>query len=402
MTVDVGTASCPVTLAPTGTGGRGGCSIRATALPVGPYTATASYGGNTDLSGSGPATTPFTVTSPGTIDVSVTGAQTYGGAPSFSETNDAPAGVTITGTLVCTTVDGGQSVSTSLAAGDHTVDGASCSGLTSSNTNYPLSYEGTSGGYVVSKDSSTTKLSKSAPFLSHGDEQAVTLTVSVLTGNGESLPTSDSVTVDVGTTACVATVAPAVGGGQGGCSIGANALAVGPYTASATYGGDTDVTGSGPATTGVPVTQGSTDAATYSCVVPGFKTTGFPVFVSESPSPPASVDAGGTFQTTPGGAGDRPRLGHRPLFEPGRDLAHRQLADHHRERPGNGRSTQRCRRPGHRVGLGHQPAPDRRRRGARTPPTRSPPPTTRSPGRRVREPVSSTSCPGRSTWWSPL
>ena len=116
---------------------------------------------------------------------------------------------------MCTTVDGGLSVSTSLAAGDHTVDGASCSGLTSSNTNYPLSYEGTSGGYVVSKDSSTTKLSKSAPFLSHGDEQAVTLTVSVLTGNGESLPTSDSVTVDVGTTACTATVAPAVGGGQG-------------------------------------------------------------------------------------------------------------------------------------------------------------------------------------------
>ena len=75
----------------------------------------------------------------------------------------------------------------------------------------------------------------------------------------------------------------------------------------------------------------------------------------------------GDLPDHPGGAGDRPRLGHRPLFEPGRHLAHRQLADHHRERPGNGRSTQRCRRPGHRVGLGHQPAPDRRRRGAEHP-----------------------------------
>ena len=228
----------------------------------------------------------------------VTGTQTYGGAPGFAETDDAPAGVTLSGTLVCTTVDGGLSVSTTLGVGHHTVDGTSCSGLTSSNSNYPLFYVGTTDGYGVSKDSSTIKLSKSAPFLSRGNEQAVTLTATVLTGNGESLPTSDSVTIGVGTTQCVATVAPAGGGGRGGCSIGASALPVGPFTATATYGGDADVSGSGPATTGVPVTQGSTDAATYSCVVSGFKTTTFPVFVSESPSPPTSIDAGGTFQTT--------------------------------------------------------------------------------------------------------
>ena len=59
-----GTTSCPATLTPDATGGQGGCRIGATALGVGGTTASASYGGDSDLSGSGPATTPFTVITP--------------------------------------------------------------------------------------------------------------------------------------------------------------------------------------------------------------------------------------------------------------------------------------------------------------------------------------------------
>ncbi len=52
----------------------------------------------------------------------------------------------------------------------------------------------------------------------------------------------------------------------------------------------------------------------YTCTVSGMSgTTSFPVVVSESPAPPASIDAGGTFQTAPAAQVDHPGLGHRPL-----------------------------------------------------------------------------------------
>ena len=170
VTVDVGSTNCVATVAPTSTGGSGGCSIGATDLDVGGYTATATYAGDTDLSGSGPATTPFAVT----------------------------------------------------------------------------------------QDSTTTGLTTNSASQAYGSEQSTTFTVTVRTGNGESLPPGERVTVSVGTTSCVATLTPTGTGGRGGCPIGATALAVGPYTATATYGGDTDLSGSGPATTTFTVTQDST------------------------------------------------------------------------------------------------------------------------------------------------
>jgi hypothetical protein len=69
-------------------------------------------------------------------------------------------------------------------------------------------------------------------------------TVTVLTGNGEELPGTENVTVDVGTATCVAHVAAAPGGGSGSCSIGNSDLAVGTYTASTSYLGDTELQGS--------------------------------------------------------------------------------------------------------------------------------------------------------------
>ena len=110
-----------------------------------------------------------------------------------------------------------------------TIDGSSCSGLTASNSNYHLAYSGATNGYVVTQDSTTTGLTTNSASQAYGSEQSTTFTVTVRTGNGEPLPASESVTVSVGTTSCVATLAPNSTGGRGGCAIGATDLNVGPY-----------------------------------------------------------------------------------------------------------------------------------------------------------------------------
>ncbi len=86
-----------------------------------------------------------------TLDVS--GAQSSGDGLSFTYTTNAPGG-TVSGTLTCTTVDGGTPISPSLALGSYTIDGSSCSGLTSSDQAayavFPSSYVGVPDGFVVS------------------------------------------------------------------------------------------------------------------------------------------------------------------------------------------------------------------------------------------------------------
>ena len=73
------------------------------------------------------------VVAPGSIALTASGSQTYGSTPTFTPTFTAPSGVSVTGTLVCTTVNGGTPIDPSLApGGSYTIDGSSCSGLTSS------------------------------------------------------------------------------------------------------------------------------------------------------------------------------------------------------------------------------------------------------------------------------
>ena len=183
------------------------------------------------------------------VAVTVSGSQSYAGPAAFSQTDNAPAGVSLTGTLTCGSVDGGTPISTTLGVGPHTVDGSSCSGLTASNPSYHLTYAGSASGYVVSKDSTSITLTTTAASQAYGDEGATTFTATVDTGNGESLPARETVTIDVGTASCPATLTPDATGGKGGCQIGNTALGVGATTASASYGGDSDLSGSGPATT---------------------------------------------------------------------------------------------------------------------------------------------------------
>jgi hypothetical protein len=110
-------------------------------------------------------TNGFTV-SPLTVTVAVSGTQNYGGSPSFTYTTNAPGGI-VSGTLVCTTVDGGTPISPATALGSYTVDGSSCSGLSSSDpTDAPISpssYAGVSNGFVVSPTDVTVDVSGTQP-----------------------------------------------------------------------------------------------------------------------------------------------------------------------------------------------------------------------------------------------
>ena len=81
-----------------------------------------------------------------------------------------------------------------------------------------------------------------------------------MTGGHEVLPATENVTVTVGTTSCVAAVAPSGTGGTGTCTILYNALSasVTAYTVGATYAGDTDLSTSTAATTTLTVNKDTT------------------------------------------------------------------------------------------------------------------------------------------------
>ena len=115
---------------------------------------------------------------------------------------------------------------------------------------------------VVNKDNTTTSVSVSPMQATYGNESTSVFTVNVTTAHGESLPTTDKVTVHVGSVSCTASVAPSTGGGTGSCSIGNIDLGASStaYTVSATYPGDADLNASAQATatTGLTVNKDTT------------------------------------------------------------------------------------------------------------------------------------------------
>ena len=182
------------------------------------------------------------------ITVTVSGSQVYGSsAPTFSPSDTPPGGVSVSGTLSCPSVNGGTAISPTMTVGSYTIDAAQCTGITDSDpTGYVIQYAGSTGDFTVSKDSTTTALGVSPGTEPYGQENKATFTVTVSTTNGEELPETDDVDVDVGaTTLCIVHVAPAAGGGTGTCTpTSATAVYAGSYTATADYGGDSDLTGS--------------------------------------------------------------------------------------------------------------------------------------------------------------
>jgi hypothetical protein len=106
------------------------------------------------------------------IPATVSGSWTYGQTPSVSVVASPPSGVSVTGTGTCTTVDGGTPISSTLAAGTHTIDASSCSGLTAP-ASYTISY---SGSLDVGQATPTMTLS-GGPFTYNGSPQGVSVSV---------------------------------------------------------------------------------------------------------------------------------------------------------------------------------------------------------------------------------
>jgi uncharacterized protein YjbI with pentapeptide repeats len=108
--------------------------------PVFPLDYAVSYVGVTD---------GFTVL-PGTVTVHVWGSQTFGGTPSFQESDDAASiGLTLSGILSCTAVEPATPITPALPVNAYTVSGASCSGLVPSNPAANVQYVGMAGQFVV-------------------------------------------------------------------------------------------------------------------------------------------------------------------------------------------------------------------------------------------------------------
>ncbi|MGH9106990.1 MAG: MBG domain-containing protein, partial [Acidimicrobiales bacterium] len=90
----------------------------------------------------------------GAVSVEVSGSQTYG--PSSAQFTYAPgsvpSGVSITGTLDCSSVNGGTAIEPTLAADTYTVDGSSCQGLSLTGADaagYTIIYTGASDGFTI-------------------------------------------------------------------------------------------------------------------------------------------------------------------------------------------------------------------------------------------------------------
>jgi len=88
------------------------------------------------------ATVNVTATSATAELVTVDGTSTYGSGASFTGSTDD--GTPVQGTITCTSVDGGTTITPSLAAGAHTIDGSSCSGASFADSSHVVNgYQGT-------------------------------------------------------------------------------------------------------------------------------------------------------------------------------------------------------------------------------------------------------------------
>ena len=288
-TINVGTTSCAASVAPAAGGGSGSCTIGATALGASStaYPVTFTYGGDTDESAASQAsvsggfivnkdsTTGHVTESAPSATYGVENGVTFTASVTTTNGEELPStdSETITvGTTSCTAsvapAAGGGSGSCEIAAAALPVNSSAYSVIYTyggDTDESAASQANVSGGFsVTTQDSTTTTVSESPTTVIYGDEEASVIAVTVKTGHNEELPATENETVTVGSTTCTAAVAPATNGGSGSCEVPATALPVSSsaYSISATYSGDTDLTGSsGSATTGLTVGKDTTTTA---------------------------------------------------------------------------------------------------------------------------------------------
>ncbi len=287
-TVNVGATSCSVSLVPSGTGGSGTCHLTDTALSAGgPFVISASFAGDSNVAAAGPSTAPSGLTvAKDSTSLSVSSSPTsvtygdiqaavltvsvvtgngeplpqaesvtihVGSASCVAAIDPIAGGASGTCTLGNIALGGGGPYAISVSyAGDTDLAG---SGPVNAPTGLTVVLDSTAAFMAVSENPST---------VTYGNESATQFTATLYTGNGEPLPTTVHVTVDVGTSSCNVSLVPNANGGTGTCTLSARSLpAGGPYEVSVSFGGDGNLKPSGPvtSTTGLTVTPGSTTTA---------------------------------------------------------------------------------------------------------------------------------------------
>ena len=116
----------------------------------------------------------------------MTGAQTYGGSATLNVSPTSGPTQPYTGSVSCTTVNGGTSITPTLAAGGtYTLDGDNCSGLSLTGndaTDYTLVYSG--GAFNVSEAGTSTTVTSSTSSPVVGQSVTYTATVAASSGRG--------------------------------------------------------------------------------------------------------------------------------------------------------------------------------------------------------------------------
>ncbi len=246
-TVAVGSTTCKAVLS----SGKGTCTIASTALAVGSYDVSATFGGDANLiASSGSSGSKLTVNkettstsvseSPTSVTYGDESASVFSASVTTHYGEAVPNGKTVTvlvGSVNCTAVlTSGKGTctiaDTALAVGLYPVSATFGGGVNL------IGSGGTSGSKLtVNKDATVTTVSELPTSVTYGDESASVFSADVTTHYGEAVPDSETVTVQVGSATCTATLK----GGKGTCTIANTALAVGSYDVSATYGGDANL-----------------------------------------------------------------------------------------------------------------------------------------------------------------
>jgi hypothetical protein len=245
VTTTVGSVTCKVWLK----NDKGTCTIDNTALAVGSYPVSATYGGDANLSwSSSSGSSKLTVSKDSTNSTTVSESPT---SVTYGNESASVFSVAVT-THYGEPVPNGETVTTTVGSVTCKVwlksDKGTCTihNIALAVGSYPVSatyggdanLSGTSGTsaskLTVNKDASLTAASESPTSVTYGDESASVFSVAITTHDGETVPNAETVTVYVGSAKCTVSLS----GGKGTCTIANTALAVGTYSVSANYGGD--------------------------------------------------------------------------------------------------------------------------------------------------------------------
>jgi hypothetical protein len=244
----------------TGTIGSGTATYSTSTLAVGPHSITASYAGDTNDSGSASTTLTETVIQVGTTVAlaSSVNPSAYSSSVTLTATV-SPA--TATGTVTFTdgnttlgtgTISGGTATysTTALTTGPHSIL-ASYSG-----DNNDSSSASTALTQTVNKASSSVTVASSVNPATYGSSTTFTATVTPATATGTVTFTDGSTTLGTGTV------------GSGAATYSTSALAAGPHSITASYGGDGNDNSSASAILTQTINQGNTTVAVASSANP--------------------------------------------------------------------------------------------------------------------------------------